>query len=324
MRCKRLDNLLPGYLDGDLPRQLNQRVSDHLDACERCRQELAAQQRALRSLDVARRSVSIDLWADFSRRLQAQAPPRPSSWRAAWQPGLATALAAAVVALAAVTALKPAPLPAAAPPPEITRVAMVPDRDPAPRRSVEADTEPRPARELRRLAPAPGRSPAFHRSPSRRHRGVVSGKYFRRHAFSSGATAPGVRVPSADAWRGADGEPETPVVLAAHKGRMPDAGRTLTLAAVPPPDTASTLPEPASDPADASRARAGDPVKVAEALVSVEQDAATDQMKGELLRLAREVARLGGETATGETGDRARGEPAGRETGATSPNPAGT
>src|SRR5438876_3754131 len=112
MRCKRLDDLLPAYMDGDLPGRLNQHVSDHLDRCERCRQELTAQQRALRSLTAGRRPVSIDLWADFSRRLQAQAPPRPSPWRLLWQPGLATALAAVAVALIAGTAPKTRPAPA--------------------------------------------------------------------------------------------------------------------------------------------------------------------------------------------------------------------
>src|SRR5690349_5130502 len=101
MRCERLQDLLPGYIDGDLPRRLNQQVSDHLDDCEECRRELSAQQRALRTLDAGRHSVSIDLWADFSRRLQAQSPPPPPLWRMIWQPGLAVAAAAVAVALIA-------------------------------------------------------------------------------------------------------------------------------------------------------------------------------------------------------------------------------
>ena len=89
MRCERLQELLPGYLDGDVRGRLNQQISDHLDGCERCRQALSAQQRALRALDAGRHSISIDLWADFSRRLQAQSPPPPSRWRVLRQPGLA-------------------------------------------------------------------------------------------------------------------------------------------------------------------------------------------------------------------------------------------
>src|SRR5438876_11811254 len=108
MRCSRVVHLLPAYLDGDLVGRLNQGISDHLDACEHCRRELAAQQRVHRILDTGRPPVTIDLWADFSRRLQAQSPPRPSPWRTLWQPGLATALAAAVVALVVRTAAVPA------------------------------------------------------------------------------------------------------------------------------------------------------------------------------------------------------------------------
>jgi hypothetical protein len=60
--------------------------------------------------------------------------------------------------------------------------------------------------------------------------------------------------------------------------------------------------------AGGSRAGTGDPVKVAEALVSVEQDAASNRMKGELLRLAREVARAGGEAAPADVTGRSSGQ----------------
>ena len=48
-----------------------------------------------------------DLWADFSRRLQAEAPPRPSPWRHLWQPGLAAVAATIVVSLVARSAPPP-------------------------------------------------------------------------------------------------------------------------------------------------------------------------------------------------------------------------
>src|SRR5437870_648187 len=101
MRCERLQELLPAYNDGDLSGRLNQQVSDHLDGCESCRRELTAQQRALRALGAGRHPVSIDLWADFSRRLQAQSPAPPPLWRFLWQPGLAVATAATAVAFIA-------------------------------------------------------------------------------------------------------------------------------------------------------------------------------------------------------------------------------
>src|SRR5262249_55538753 len=109
MRCERLQELLPGYIDGDLPGRQNQQVSDHLDNCETCRRELSAQQRALRALDAGRHSVSIDLWADFSRRLQTQSPPPPPFWRLLCQPGLAVATAGVAVALMAGLAVQPGP-----------------------------------------------------------------------------------------------------------------------------------------------------------------------------------------------------------------------
>jgi hypothetical protein len=45
----------------------------------------------------------------------------------------------------------------------------------------------------------------------------------------------------------------------------------------------------------ASVPAASDPLAFAEALVAVQQDAANDQMRSELLLMAREVARVGGE-----------------------------
>src|SRR5688572_12371394 len=104
MRCNRVDDLLPAYLDGDLASRVNEQVSAHLDACERCRQAQAEQQRALRFLEGARYVPSIDLWADFSRRLEQENRPRQSPWQFLWQPGLAGALAAAVVTVVALTA----------------------------------------------------------------------------------------------------------------------------------------------------------------------------------------------------------------------------
>jgi anti-sigma factor RsiW len=70
MRCSRVEDLLPAYLDGDLSSRLNQRLSAHLDDCERCRIAVDAQQKAVRFLDSGRYAPSIDLWAQFSRRLQ--------------------------------------------------------------------------------------------------------------------------------------------------------------------------------------------------------------------------------------------------------------
>jgi anti-sigma factor RsiW len=134
MNCERLDHLLSAYIDGDLPSGLNRRVSDHLDACERCQQTLVEQQRSHRLLDAGRRPVSIDLWPEFERRLQLEAlrvssAPRglrrlyepivsrfgwfriaPSPRPHFWQPLLAAGLAGAAVAFIAQSAPRPEPL----------------------------------------------------------------------------------------------------------------------------------------------------------------------------------------------------------------------
>jgi hypothetical protein len=73
------------------------------------------------------------------------------------------------------------------------------------------------------------------------------------------------------------------------------------------------------------RAATGDPVKVAEALVSIEQNAASSRMKGELLRLAREVARAGGEAWPGDAMGRSAGQSSPADDSArTSADPTGT
>ena len=97
------------------------------------------------------------------------------------------------------------------------------------------------------------------------------------------------------------------------------------IADVPTPDLTSIPPDRIFQPTEGSRVGAGDPVKVAETLVSDEQDAASDQMKGELLRLSREVARLGGETTTGEPEVGTQGASAPNDnSSSSSSNPTGT
>jgi hypothetical protein len=99
----------------------------------------------------------------------------------------------------------------------------------------------------------------------------------------------------------------------------------LTLAAAAPLHSSSVTPDHASSLAIGSRDRTGDPFKIAEALVSVEQDAASDQMKGELLRLAREVARVGGEAAPGDVTEHSSGQASPVDDSIhTSADPAGT
>ena len=113
--------------------------------------------------------------------------------------------------------------------------------------------------------------------------------------------------------------PETPAALLMASLPTEEQG------ARPGRDLASAAADHSPARAESSRAGAGDPLKIAEALVSVEQDAASDQMKGELLRLAREVARVGGEAAPGDSSELLPGRVApGDVIRPPSPNPAGT
>lgn len=299
MRCKRLDDLLPGYLEGDLSPRLNQRVSDHLDACERCRQELAAQQHALRSLDAARRPVSIDLWADFARRLQAAPSPRSSWRRTLWQPGFAVA-AAAVVALAVVLP-KPTPATRTVAQPAFVRVAGQPPRDAdwhgsmsAVLPSVTADTA-RPARsETVSAVPSSDR-------PARGEAGTRAARRRRHHSFASPIASRRLPPRSARSRPRTGPRAEPRVVLAENVVDPARPEPMVTLAGDPAHSRAVAEPEQTVTAAGRRPDGAGDPVKVAEGLVSAEQDVATHQMKDELLRLAREVARMGGEAASAGT-----------------------
>jgi hypothetical protein len=320
MRCERLDDLLPAYMDGDLPRRLNERVSEHLDACERCRREMAAQQRALRSLNAVRPPVSIDLWADFSRRLQAQAAPRPSPWRPLWQPGLATALAAAVVALVLASAPKPGQPPAADLSAPLSLMAAAPNLNQEIRpggllsRSAVSGTRlVAPAGRRPLLSSSHGRTAGDRPLASRPRRSSFE-RARQRHPFSSHNLEPSLETSGAPRRLARPLHTEKPAVLRLASVPLREGvggqGQDLGSTSVPPslPLSAASSP-PGTATGGGSRPGTGDPVKVAEALVSVEQDAASSRMKGELLRLAREVARVGGEAAPGDATDRSSGPP---------------
>ncbi len=307
MRCERVDALLPAYLDGDLPSRLNRSVSDHLDLCERCRRELAAQQRALQSLDSGRHPVTIDLWADFSRRLQAQSPPPAPLWLSPRRPGLAAALAATAIAVAAFMAPRPPPISSGSDLSPYTQMAAAPRRE---------------------KHPLPGRVPAEPRTDAVRAPAALSMR--RPDRMASSSDRPRWRLRRLELRHGGlaftrpSHRPRSQRGLTLENPTSP-VNRTLTIAERPEPSTVlrgigfqgsarpsdpgQILPPPTppqagthlaasrrSDPAvSGGPARSGDPLKLAEALVSIEQDAASDQMKGELLRMAQEVARVGGE-----------------------------
>jgi hypothetical protein len=315
MRCERLDDLLPAYIDGDLPGRLNQRVSEHLDTCARCRQELDLQQQVLRTLDAGRRPVGIDLWSDFSRRLaEAESTRQRAGTRSVvtmlrarlssplarllWQPGLATALAAAAVALIARSGPElPSFTVGAGPSASATQLALVPEQ--------RLSKEQQPA-ELPRTSNTQPSSRAAVPVPVVR---VSPAK--RRSAPPRVSGARVVRV-TPDAALAAEDEHRPPRAQA-DEGMRAGSVRLVRVAALVSPETPPTTRKarPVLQPTDrdghlgyslaartgATHLTTSDPLNIAEALVAAQQDAANDQMAGELLRLAQEVVRVSGEPA---------------------------
>jgi hypothetical protein len=310
MLCSRLAELLPAYLDGSLTGRLNQRVAEHLDACERCQFEMSAQQRALRALDAGRHAVNIDLWADFSRRLQEQAPAPVAPWRRASQPVMAFAAAVAAVFLIAHLAASPTPVLSTAP------MAGAPLRI----ASSESSLQPDGSAHLhpRESAVSP---PGFHarRSPvqaarlslgpvnAARHRG--DGFRLRHHRETervSHAKAAAAASPTSQRRSEAHSYEVAflPVSALSEPVGQSLAGATSSAAAdpmgiSPAPNAPMTSTQP-STRTELTSARSGDPVRVAMALAAVEKDTASTQMDGELLRMAREVARVSGEAGSAE------------------------
>jgi putative zinc finger protein len=288
MRCSRVEQLLPAYLDGDLPDHLYQRVSNHVDQCGRCRTQEAAQHRAMRALDMGRHPLAIDLWADFSRRLDAEARPQPRWWPQLWQPGLATAVAAIVVALVARTAPSLSPVTTA--PSLGPQMAQLPVPQATSRGSIAVEKS------------------VVHASRSQQGAAAVQ---------PSGA-APAKLHPQKAVVTAHPGQREKPATIVIASARHDDAIGLAKLQQrshhpakrpgepIPArPDAKLVEPPPAADPAQpthpltvAAVPPAGDPLDVAAALVVAQQDAASEQMQGELLLLAREVTRVGGEAGS--------------------------
>jgi hypothetical protein len=312
MRCERLHELLPGYLDGDLPAYQNQQVSDHLDGCERCREALSAQQRALRALDAGRHPVSIDLWADFSRRLEAQPAPSRSQWGLFWQPSLAVVAAGAAVAIIAGFAARPGPTALFNAAPVVgTKIARVSPTGEAP--------DPTRHWTVGSLDAGHSRSTGLAVRPVRRIDKAVS-KAMERTPIAARPRRSAVR-PTSHTWSVPSvpiGElhPARPVLMAtlpSVSGLMlhrevravlleaggdpgPSTGRHVT-------EMDRVDPGATSQQAESNAIRSGDPLRSFVALSSIEQRTASAQIGGEILRLVREVKRMRGEAPGGGTAD---------------------
>jgi hypothetical protein len=288
MRCNRVDHLLPAYLEDDLAPALSERVDAHLEACARCQEQLALQRQAMRLLDHGRHSPSIDLWADFSQRLQERSPQRPSPWRLLWQPGLASALAAVVVGLVARSGPAPAPFVVEnRTRPSARAASPVGAREDYARstgwatRAGRRDGGSRSRREQRQLiAVVP---------QARREEAAVSRRLQRPRRAVQVARAVS-RPRSIERRPGlATGriQPELRTRMVQLASAASPAGRS---------DFSGGQRQPSQ--AELSRAAAG-PLAVAEALVEAQQDAAADRVRGELLLLAQQVALVGGEATSG-------------------------
>jgi hypothetical protein len=291
MRCNRVDDLLPAYLDGDLPDSLNRQVSAHLDGCGRCRRSLSDQQQAFRLLDAGRQPIAIDLWADFSRRLQQQAPRR-SPWRYLWQPGLAVGLAAVVVALVARMAPSvPAPTAPALERPVARAPAPMAPGPPgrgSPTKLALAATDPEP--ETSKQPSSHSSSPeARSRSEERVSRPAEAPRSRNHRGRDLMAAGPSSR-PRAESVR-------------LKPARLPH--RLMRVARLPVRVTEGEDVTPAVTRPE--RPVVADPTSVAEALVAAPQDAASDQVHRELLLLAGQMARMGGEAASTSDANRPTG-----------------
>jgi hypothetical protein len=310
MLCSRLAELLPAYLDGSLTSRVNERVADHLDACERCQLELLAQQRALRALDAGRYTVNIDLWADFSRRLQEQAPAPVAPWRRVCQPVMSLAAAAVAVFLIAHLAASPAPVLTTEP------IAGAPVRIASRGASLQPDGSARLLPRVSAVLPpmfhvrrSPVHAPRLGLSPvnASRHRGdgFRLSHHWENERFSHTKAAPAAsrtmqRRLEAHSYQVAllptSPLSETAYLMPARVSSSPaqdPIGASLAPSAPMISSDQSTRP-------DMTSTRSGDPVRVALALAAVEKDTASTEMGGELLRMAREVARVSGEAGSAE------------------------
>jgi len=69
-RCQEIDELLSGYLDGELTQQVRQRVELHLEACDKCRaaiDEMAQMQDAVGELSFG--EMSLHEWSHLMNDL---------------------------------------------------------------------------------------------------------------------------------------------------------------------------------------------------------------------------------------------------------------
>ncbi len=82
MRCERIQEELPAYLEGDLSGRALRRVERHLSECEACRRESRALRRTVELLHpLGGQSIPKDVTALVMARLPASEAPGRAMWR---------------------------------------------------------------------------------------------------------------------------------------------------------------------------------------------------------------------------------------------------
>ena len=101
---RQVDGLLPWYVNGSLSEPELARVNEHLQVCERCRQELVW----LRGLDAAYQSSDdqVDAAPAFARLRQQLAPPHAAGTPRRWQSWVMVAQLALIAVLATVALMQ--------------------------------------------------------------------------------------------------------------------------------------------------------------------------------------------------------------------------
>ena len=101
MRCPNVHRLAE-YLEGLCAPRLHQRLSEHVDGCARCQQELMALQQTTRILqDLSAPRIPDDLWSGVAARITST-PRRtmaPWLWRTAAGVGLSASLLVGILVM---------------------------------------------------------------------------------------------------------------------------------------------------------------------------------------------------------------------------------
>ena len=102
---------LSEYLEGLCAPKAHERLSRHIDSCDRCQQEITALEQTMRVLDnLPAPSVPDNLWAGVALRIGSKRSLLPLTW--VWRMAAGLSLATALL-IGSLIAYRPQPLPQA-------------------------------------------------------------------------------------------------------------------------------------------------------------------------------------------------------------------